>query len=109
MIKAIKSPHDYVLKPQKEGGGNNYYDEEAAKLLKTFIDPNTDPAYKESLKQYLIMERIEPPRIQAWMLKDGQLNKMMSLSEIGIYSCIIIDSKNVADSVNRSASVASKN
>ena len=24
--KAIKNPHSYVLKPQKEGGGNNFFD-----------------------------------------------------------------------------------
>ena len=85
------------MKPQKEGGGNNFYDDEMKDLLMKFVDPNTDKDYKESLKQYLIMERIEPPRIKAWMLKDGKLNSMMSLSEIGIYSCIIMDSKNQSD------------
>ena len=23
---AIENPHNYVIKPQKEGGGNNFYD-----------------------------------------------------------------------------------
>jgi hypothetical protein len=29
----IANPNDFVVKPQKEGGGNNFYDEEAVKLL----------------------------------------------------------------------------
>ena len=36
-INALKNPHDYVLKPQKEGGGNNFYDDEAKELLENFI------------------------------------------------------------------------
>ena len=30
---AIKNPSDYVLKPQREGGGNNFYDEDIPKKL----------------------------------------------------------------------------
>jgi hypothetical protein len=26
--RAILNPHEFVLKPQKEGGGNNFFDEE---------------------------------------------------------------------------------
>ena len=31
--KAIEDPRNFVVKPQKEGGGNNFYDEEAKALL----------------------------------------------------------------------------
>ena len=37
LVNALKNPHDYVLKPQKEGGGNNFYDDEAKELLLKFI------------------------------------------------------------------------
>ena len=30
---AIKHPENYVLKPQKEGGGNNYFNEEMREIL----------------------------------------------------------------------------
>ena len=33
VANAINNPHSYVVKPQKEGGGNNFYDEEAKLLL----------------------------------------------------------------------------
>ena len=42
VIKALKNPHDYVLKPQKEGGGNNFYDDEAKELLQKFITADTE-------------------------------------------------------------------
>lgn len=31
--KAIENPTDFVLKPQKEGGGNNFFDEELKENL----------------------------------------------------------------------------
>ena len=37
------------------------------------------------------MQRISPPTITSWMLKNGQINKVESLSELGLYSCIFID------------------
>jgi glutathione synthase len=33
--KAIENPHSYVIKPMKEGGGNNFYDEEVKTILTT--------------------------------------------------------------------------
>ena len=50
VIMAIRNPHDFVLKPQKEGGGNNYYDDEAKDLLMKFVSPSTDTEFKEGLK-----------------------------------------------------------
>lgn len=34
--KAIEKPSDYVLKPQREGGGNNLYDEKITEVLTTW-------------------------------------------------------------------------
>jgi len=62
--------------------------------LQQFIDPATPKDVKESLKQFLIMSRINPPMIKAWMLRDGALLEIDSLSEIGIYSCIFLDTAN---------------
>lgn len=34
IIELIKAnPHNYVLKPQREGGGNNYYDNDILEIL----------------------------------------------------------------------------
>ncbi len=49
--KVIENPKDYVVKPQKEGGGNNFYDAEAADLLKKFVSlKDTSPEEYEALK-----------------------------------------------------------
>jgi len=50
--KVIANPKDYVIKPQKEGGGNNFYDEEAADLLKKFVSlkDSGPPEEYEALK-----------------------------------------------------------
>jgi glutathione synthase len=88
---AIENPNKYVVKPQKEGGGNNFYDEEAKKLLMKFIDPTTETEERDSLKQYIVMERIYPPCNKTWMFRDGELFQMDSLSEMGLYSCIFMD------------------
>ena len=91
VAKVIENPKDYVVKPQKEGGGNNFYDHEAADLLKKFTAKDIEEKEFESMKQFMIMERINPPMIKAWMLKDGTINEVDSLSELGLYSFVLID------------------
>lgn len=39
----------------------------------------------------MVMERINPPMIKAWMLRDGKIIEIDSLSELGIYSCLFMD------------------
>ena len=80
---AIENPHNYVIKPQKEGGGNNYYDQDVKDLLL-----KNDRDY---LKQFLIMERIYPPEIKAYMLRAGKVIEAQTLSELGIFSSVFID------------------
>lgn len=46
----------------------------------------------EDLKQYLIMERINPPEIKAFMMRKGvMIEAPATLQEIGIYSSLFID------------------
>jgi glutathione synthase len=59
--KAIEDPSKYVIKPQKEGGGNNFFGEHVREML---LSRN-----QEHLKQFLLMERIFPPDVKAYMLR----------------------------------------
>ena len=57
-----------MLKPQKEGGGHNFYDDEVKQML--IADD------KATLKQLLIMKRINPPEVPAFMLRNGNLKQV---------------------------------
>ena len=59
--KAIKYPHNYVMKPQKEGGGNNFFDDEIPRLLNEMVQK---PDLAGEMRTYLIMERINPPKVK---------------------------------------------
>lgn len=50
---AIDNPHNYVLKPQLEGGGGNVFGMEISKLLKEMT--------KEERSAYILMEKIAVP------------------------------------------------
>ena len=51
LADAQSHPERYVLKPQREGGGNNLYGAAAAERLR-------DPC---GLAAYILMQRIQPP------------------------------------------------
>jgi hypothetical protein len=51
-MQAQACPEDYVLKPQREGGGNNLYGEELRARLAEGGD---------GLAAFVLMQRIKPP------------------------------------------------
>ena len=51
MERANAHPEQFVLKPQREGGGNNLYGEAAAERLRQ----------PRGLAAYILMQRIQPP------------------------------------------------
>lgn len=67
----------YVLKPQREGGGNNIY----RKAIPPFLEklPTTHwPAY-------ILMEMIEPPPLKNAILRNGELQRGGVIGELGVY------------------------
>ncbi|XP_025833858.1 glutathione synthetase-like [Agrilus planipennis] len=88
---AIESPERFVLKPQREGGGNNIYgDQIRDAILK--IKENKERA------AWILMDRIQPPIIQGYIVRPGgQKNLEVSelVSELGIFGLIIGDSTNI--------------
>jgi glutathione synthetase len=67
----------YVLKPQREGGGNNIY----RKAIPPFLEklPETHwPAY-------ILMEMIEPPPLINAILRNGELQRGGVICELGVY------------------------
>ncbi|KAI0964798.1 glutathione synthetase-like protein [Xylaria arbuscula] len=67
----------FVLKPQREGGGNNIYRAAIPDFLRS-IPESQWPGY-------VLMEMIEPPAQQNIILRDGELQSGGVICELGIY------------------------
>uniref|UniRef100_A0A061S7Y8 Glutathione synthetase n=1 Tax=Tetraselmis sp. GSL018 TaxID=582737 RepID=A0A061S7Y8_9CHLO len=76
---AIRRPSAYVLKPQREGGGNNLYDEDLATKLKTW----------KGLSAYILMQRILPPVNRSVLIRNGSWVENNTLQELGVYGTFI--------------------
>lgn len=79
---AIKHPQRYVLKPQKEGGGNNIFGEEISEKL-----------LAENYEQFLLMRWIDAPVMKTYMLRKGELAYVDSITELGVFSLVLADSR----------------
>ena len=82
----------YIIKPQKEGGGNNYYNEDILKILPSEGDESN---ISEVLKHSMIMERINPPEYDTLVLFNNTLVKQNCVSEISVYGIILSDDEKV--------------
>ena len=83
---ALHKPNHYVLKPQREGGGNNIYREEIPKFLKSIPESHWP--------SYILMELIEPPERSGTILRDGQTKSGATMSELGVFGCHIWNTEN---------------
>ncbi|KAF8783109.1 Glutathione synthetase like protein [Argiope bruennichi] len=79
----IKDPDKYVLKPEREGGGNNLYGEDLKNLLEKIQD-------SEERKAYILMERINPPLIPNCIIRrDNKPEFTNVICELGIFGTIL--------------------
>lgn len=76
---AAAHPDRYVLKPQREGGGNNLYKAE----LKAKLEPGG--ATDEELRSFILMQRIFPKAQPAILVNRGRRVAGESISELGVY------------------------
>ncbi|XP_072762521.1 glutathione synthetase [Anoplolepis gracilipes] len=91
----INKPNKFVLKPQREGGGNNIYNEE----IKTWLSSMRDSPNRTA---WILMDRIYPPLQKNYLIRaveepslkdDFDLSEV--ISELGVYGVIIGDSNNI--------------
>ncbi|KAI0402638.1 hypothetical protein F4802DRAFT_347505 [Xylaria palmicola] len=73
----------YVLKPQREGGGNNIY--------RAAIPPFLDSLPEAHWPSYILMELITPPPVRNTILRNGQLEQGGVICELGIYGTCVWD------------------
>jgi len=86
--------HDqFVLKPQREGGGYNFYGIDVANKIQPHVKLDGDSVVSidhETLGEYILMERIFPPLQKAVLLRSGMIEGYDdSLSELGCYGTIL--------------------
>ncbi|KMQ91518.1 glutathione synthetase [Lasius niger] len=91
----INKPNKFVLKPQREGGGNNIYNED----IRTWLSSMRDSPER---KAWILMDRIYPPLQQNYLIRaveEPSLKDNFDLSEVvtelGVYGVIIGDSSNI--------------
>lgn len=83
LASALSHPSKYVLKPQREGGGNNFYHEQVKTQLETL-----SPAERNA---YILMDLINPPKFKNAMMREGEVLVADVVSEMGVYGTWISD------------------
>lgn len=73
----------YVLKPQREGGGNNIYRSAIPPFLKSLPETHW--------KSFILMEIITPPPVQNLILRNGNIEKGGVICELGVYGTCLWD------------------
>ena len=92
---ALHSPSNYVLKPQREGGGHNIYRDAIPAFLKSI--PESQWA------GYILMELIKPPSNENTIVRGGELFPAEMVSELGIYGVILWDANTGKIMMNQEA------
>ncbi|XP_052120485.1 glutathione synthetase isoform X1 [Frankliniella occidentalis] len=91
---ALSEPDRFVLKPQREGGGNNVYGKDIIDVLGKIQNSKERSAY-------ILMDRIVPPLQLNYMLRPGRGKAMYEpvdvVSELGIYGVVIGDEKTIIE------------
>lgn len=87
MTLACRFPSHYVLKPQREGGGNNFYEQEMVEVLKSMD-------WKER-HAYILMERIPALQHPTVLATEGKVQTTSGVSEIGRFGVCLSDGKEI--------------
>ena len=82
-VKAEANVGGFVLKPQREGGGNNFYSE-------SMLDSLRQKSLQE-LKAFIMMERIRPPVQDAIFVRNDVVSRALCISELGIFGVFVSD------------------
>ncbi|KAI9834586.1 MAG: hypothetical protein M1819_002962 [Sarea resinae] len=71
----------YVLKPQREGGGNNVYRAAIPEFLSKLPESHW--------KGYILMELIEPPALSNAIFRNGEIQQGDVIGELGVYGACL--------------------
>lgn len=83
---AMSEPERFVMKPQREGGGNNVYRTDIPPLLEKLKESGLVNG-RVPWERYVLMELIQPPKgVYNWLMKgDDAMRRVEVVSELGVY------------------------
>ncbi|OZJ05784.1 hypothetical protein BZG36_01294 [Bifiguratus adelaidae] len=84
---ALENPDGFVMKPQREGGGNNVYGQDIVSILSTLSE--------RERSAYILMDLIRTPPQRNIMVREGELIEGEVISELGVYGIYLSDGKTV--------------
>ncbi|KAF9939807.1 hypothetical protein BGZ67_008915 [Mortierella alpina] len=84
---ALVNSDELVMKPQREGGGNNIYGKDIQATLKSLTP--------EQRNAYILMDIIRPPITKNVLLRKGELQRADVVSELGVYGIYLHDGHGV--------------
>uniref|UniRef100_A0A3B3R5X7 Glutathione synthetase n=1 Tax=Paramormyrops kingsleyae TaxID=1676925 RepID=A0A3B3R5X7_9TELE len=80
---ALEKPDQFVLKPQREGGGNNVYGADICRVLEKVKGGSERMAY-------ILMDKIFPQPVQNYLLRQGTPVKLSTcISELGAFGAYV--------------------
>lgn len=80
---ALAHPDEWVLKPQREGGGNNLYGQDMVRRLEA-MKPEESPAF-------IVMEYIRPAAFHSVRMVEDEVVEGPCLTEFGAYGAYLMD------------------
>ncbi|KAL3105958.1 hypothetical protein niasHT_025015 [Heterodera trifolii] len=81
---AIENPSNYVLKPNGECGGNNYYDDKLVEKLRTMANNQEERA------AHILMQKLHPMITKNYFLRSSILPQFgFVVSELGVYGTLM--------------------
>lgn len=94
--RALQDPHQWVVKPQREGGGNNIYGADIVDFLQ-------GEASRSTRAGHILMELIDSPVEECTLLRDGHAWSGPSISELGLYGVILYSAPDQQIVLNQAA------
>eukprot|EP01063_Lacrimia_lanifica_P007851 TRINITY_DN15033_c0_g1_i2.p1 TRINITY_DN15033_c0_g1~~TRINITY_DN15033_c0_g1_i2.p1 ORF type:complete len:485 (+),score=177.56 TRINITY_DN15033_c0_g1_i2:76-1530(+) len=80
---ALAAPDDWLLKPQREGGGNLIFGEAMTEVLAAPTEDNKS--------EFILMKKIRPPPVKSAVIRAGVAHHEVFISELGIYGLYLGD------------------
>ena len=91
---ALANPEAWVLKPHREGGGNNFFGTDIVREIKNMSPQKSDA--------YILMENIRQPVFESVRMVDGEAISCRCFTELGFFGTAYFESESNTAAFNRS-------